>query len=146
MILKIYLIYGNNYFSHKYDNNENNISNLIPVFNTKYKILFVHDFKDKSIENYDIIFEKYNRRINRFIEKISNINNNIIFVYKNYSTEYKTNIYNYWINFFDDKNIFNEFLYNINLCDDNNELYKLKDLIKNKYLNKNIEFIEENIL
>jgi hypothetical protein len=138
---KEYLVYGNKSYNHKYDNNDNMFINLIPVFNTKYNIIFVHDFTDKNIDNYTHTYEKYKRRINRFIETIRDNNNNIIFVYEEIIDNYIKNICNYWIDFFDDKNIFDNLLTKNNM-----ELNNLKDLIIKKYLNNNINIIEFNSL
>jgi hypothetical protein len=125
---KKYLVYGNKSYFHKYDNDENNYKNLIPVFNTKYNILFVHDFIENMDDN--MIFEKYNRRIERLINNFSN--NNIILVYENASNEYMNNIYQHWTDYFDNKNIFS------NLSNNYKNIHDIKKLIEEKYMNKNI--------
>lgn len=125
---KEYLVYGNKSYFATYNNDETMYKYLIPVFNTKYNILFVHDF----IENMDvnIIFEKYNRRIERLINNFSN--NSIVLVYENSSNEYMNNIYEYWEEYFDNKNIFS------NLKNNYKNINDIKNLIEEKYNNKNI--------
>jgi hypothetical protein len=78
----------------------------------------------------NMIFEKYNRRIERLINNFSN--NNIVLVYENASTEYMNNIYQYWTDYFDNKNIFSNLTNNYKNIDD------IKNLIEEKYMNKNI--------
>jgi hypothetical protein len=128
-----YLVYGNKSYFHKYNNDENNFKYLIPVFNTKYNILFVHDFIENNDNDNDnnIIFEKYNRRIKRFINNL--LNDKIILVYENTSNEYMNNIYKYWTEYFE-KDIF------FNLCNNfnNYNINDIKNLIEKKYINKNI--------
>jgi hypothetical protein len=123
-----YLVYGNKSYFNKYNNDETMYKILIPVFNIKYNILFVHDF----IENTDvnIIFEKYNRRIERLINNFSN--DSIVLVYENASNEYMKNIYQYWEEYFDNKNIFS------NLKNNYKNINDIKNLIEEKYNNKNI--------
>jgi hypothetical protein len=127
---KEYLVYGNKSYFHKYDNDETNFKHLIPVFNKKYDILFVHDFIENGNDN--IVFEKYDRRIKRLINNL--LNENIILVYENIEDEYINNIYKLWTDYFDDKNIF------LNLSNNYN-IYSIKNLIEQKYINKNISLL-----
>jgi len=78
----------------------------------------------------NIIFEKYNRRIERLINNFSN--NSIVLVYENSSNEYMNNIYQYWEEYFDNKNIFS------NLKNNYKNINDIKNLIEEKYNNKNI--------
>jgi hypothetical protein len=133
-----YLVYGNQSYFHKYNNDPNNYKYLMPVFNIKYNILFVHDFIKNDDKN--IIHNKYKRRIERFINNISN-NNNVILVYENTSKEYMNNIYEQWIPYFDNKNIF------LNVCNGLDNSYNINDikiLIEKKYLNENITLCNIN--
>jgi hypothetical protein len=102
---KEYLMYGNNTFFNKYDNNKHSVASLIPVYNTHYKILFVHDFSDTSEENLIKIKDKYIKRIDRFNTTVQS-NQEISFVYSNEDRIYRKSIYDEWIKYFDDKNIF----------------------------------------
>lgn len=132
------LVFSEKSFFHNYDNNESNIVELIPVYNVKYNILFIHDFcKDK--ENKEI-FDKYQNRIQRFIETISDSNNKIIFVYKDHKIKYKYKICKHWSNYFDYK------IFQDNIDKPDKTIEELEELIKKKYGNNNISFIEENEL
>lgn len=125
---KKYLIYSNKSFSAKYDN-ETEVDNLIPVFDTKYGFLFVHDFTLN--DNYDIIYEKYKRRIIRFNNILKNEEN--IFVY-DFNPDYIKKIYTEWASYFDDLTIFDSNILNL-------EKYNLKDfknLIAKKYKKNNL--------
>jgi hypothetical protein len=125
------LIFGNKTFTQKYDNDPSLIVNLIPVYNKKYKILFVHDF-NTQISNNDII-EKYNRRISRFLTDIKDENKSIFFTYEYFTYEYKKSIYNYWTEYFDDKLIFNDIIFDDNIFIDKiNKIYP-----KIKFININ---------
>jgi len=126
---KEYLVYGNKSYFHKYDNDKTNFKYLIPVFNIKYNILFVHGFIE-NMDDVNIISEKYNRRIERLINNFSN--NNIVLVYENASNDYMNNIYQHWEEYFDNKNIFS------NLKNNYKNINDIKNLIQEKYMNKNI--------
>jgi hypothetical protein len=128
-----FLIYSKKSFKHKYDNNNNDYKDLIPVFNIKYNILFVHDFNIE--DNFDIIFNKYKKRIDRFINIINNYDN-IIFIYDNRYELVSNSIYDYYISFFDDKNIFTNISQKKNIKD-------LEELILLKY-NKKVKFVNVN--
>ena len=131
---KEYLLYGNNTFIHKYDNNNNEYKNLIPVYNINYKILFVHDFSNITEENYLHNSEKYMKRIHKMINILTDKNNHISFVIHN-NTFNINKIYNEWNKYYDDNNIFNNI---------NEKKYNLDDLYKliiDKYNNNNIRFI-----
>jgi hypothetical protein len=123
---KNHLIYSNKSFSAKYDN-EIEINNLIPVFDTKYGFLFVHDFTLNN--NYDIIYEKYKRRITRFVDIVKNKEN--IFIY-DFNSNYIKDIYLKWIPYFDDTTIFDSNILNL----EKYNLENFKKLIIKKY-NKN---------
>ena len=118
-----YLVFGNKTFKHKYDNNPKDIKTLIPVYNKRYKILFIHDF-NIDLKN-QVIIDKYNKRINRFNNDIDiNKNNNIFFLFqKKDNDKYKLSIYKKWIDYFDDKNIFNDIMIN-----DNDYIAKINEL------------------
>ena len=128
-------IYGKKMYYDKYDNLHNDKRDLTPVYNKLYKILFIHDFYNYNDCCYFSIKEKYEKRIERFIKVIENKNNYITFIYDNKNMD---SIYEYWNDFFEDKNIFNH---------DNIKKYDIKDLHKliiEKYNNKNIIFIHIN--
>ena len=137
---KEYLIYSNKKIYHKYDNDIDNFKVLIPVFNIKYNILFIHDFVEMIDDS--IIFDKYNKRITKFINTLSDINNNIILVYEDTSFEYINNIYTYWNDYFDDKDIFKNIYEDLNNNDYNIDI--IKNLIKNKYSNNNVNICNIN--
>ena len=144
---KEYLIYGNKTFHHKYNNNETQYKDLIPVFNTKYNMLFIHDFTNDSIEDYNLNYDKYTRRIKRFIEDISNKKNTIIILYSDLTDEYINDIYSNWTNYFDNTNIFNHLISNKSeYLPITKKIEDLKILLKEKYLNDNIIFQEINSL
>ena len=76
----------------------------MPIFDKKYKILFVHDLKyDDYIKDPIIAInnlrEKYLNRIKRLKHILSN--ENYIFAYKNDENSYKKKIYYHWNSFFD---------------------------------------------
>jgi hypothetical protein len=134
-----YLIFSNKSFINKYENDDLIFKKLIPVYNNKYDILFVHDF---TIDNKDIVFNKYYKRIERFNNIIKDKNNEIIFVYCNYNNEYKKNIYKYWNEYFE-TNLFNNYINEIFI---DTSIEKLKELLIKKYGNESITFMEENLL
>lgn len=133
---KKYLVYSSKSFSHKYDN-EREVDNLIPVFDTKYGFLFVHDFT--LDDTYDIIYDKYKNRINRFKHIVKNEEN--IFVY-GFNSDYIKDIYLNWVSYFDDPTIFDSNILNL-------EKYNLEDLQKliyKKYKNNNNSYTHINYL
>ena len=98
------IIFAKKYFTHKYENDSKIIVKLLPIFDKKYKILFVHDLKyDDYIKDPIIAInnlrEKYLNRIKRLKHILSN--ENYIFAYKNDENSYKKKIYDHWNSFFD---------------------------------------------
>lgn len=55
------------------------VENTIRVYNKRMGFCFVHDFTDRSDENYEFVKEKYRRRQNRFYRLAPK--NNIVFLY-----------------------------------------------------------------
>jgi hypothetical protein len=129
------LIYSNKPFTHKYDN-EYEVNNLIPVFDTKYGFLFIHDFTLDN--NYDIIYKKYKKRIDYFKHSVKNKENT--FVYCGFNIDYITNIYSKWVPYFDDPTIFDFNILNLGKYD----LKDFENLITKKYKKNNLyKYISE---
>lgn len=77
----LYIENSDNINELNYDTN----SLLYPVLDTKYNIIYPHDF---TYNNTDIVINKYKRRCERLLNVLHNTNIDIIFIYDN-DTFYK---------------------------------------------------------
>ena len=142
----IYLLLKDN-FKHLFDKDkllyteftdQYNKKNKI-VVNTYYDFIFVHDFLINE-DNYDEVYKKYNRRIERFNQILNDPNNNIFFVYDINLINELSPVFMDFIN-----NVYNKYSLNLNKYnneDNCNGFIKVKELLLN--LNSNIKFIEIN--
>ncbi len=56
---------------------------ITPVYDSKYNIMYVHDFSQKGKQEYGLVREKYNKRVNKLMGLLNEKNTKIYFIYNN---------------------------------------------------------------
>jgi hypothetical protein len=130
-----FLLFSHKSFFNKYENDENLIKELIPVYNHKYGILFVHDFTLEK--NTKQIIDKYERRIIKFKNILLNKNNIVNFYFNKYEKCYIKKIHDIWVDYFDFKD---DTKMNL-LIEDDISIEDFKVYISKKFDNSNINII-----
>jgi len=117
---------------------------ITPVYDKEHHILYVHDFSKNAKEEYDMVKEKYSKRVNRLKEVYNNENINITFIFDNtkpndwQQEQYANANYEF-------KELLISDLKNINIQRKNINIISLKDFKKNTFILKLYKSISKKL-